>query len=143
MLDLENSTEEYKCYTNKSKDGRLRCVLVYKNGFKRNISYPKLIMEKHLGRKLFDDEQVHHIDENPLNNDISNLQILKLGEHQKFHQSYRKHVDRMGVCYWCKKEFVISANHIRNHKKFAIGYFCSRKCSGEYGAFIQNKHKYL
>lgn len=57
---------------------------------KRNISYPKLIMEQFLGRKLLPQEQVHHIDENPLNNEISNLKVVILGEHQSFHSKKQK-----------------------------------------------------
>jgi hypothetical protein len=59
------------------KDGRLRCTLTGINanvGFSRFISFPKLLMECHLKRRLGDDETVDHIDGN--NNDICNLQIL-------------------------------------------------------------------
>lgn len=87
MLDLELSTEEYRCYKNTCKDGRIRCVLVFNDGTKKTISYPKLIMENYLGRKLQPEEQVHHIDENPLNNDISNLMIIPRGEHQRQHST--------------------------------------------------------
>ena len=38
-------------------------------------------------RKLLPEEQVHHIDENPLNNDISNLMIVLRGEHQRQHST--------------------------------------------------------
>ena len=31
-------------------------------------------MEEKLGRKLLPNEQVHHIDENPLNNNLDNLE---------------------------------------------------------------------
>ena len=57
-------------YTN--KDGRTR---VYLKGSKRVISYPRYIMENELGRPLDKTEQVHHIDDNPLNNDSSNLKL--------------------------------------------------------------------
>ena len=35
------------------------------------IHQHRLVMEKHIGRYLTKDEVVHHIDENPKNNDIS------------------------------------------------------------------------
>lgn len=87
MLDKEFSTEEYKCYTNKCKDGRLRCLLVFKNGIKKNISFPKLLMERVLGRKLLPNEEVHHKDENPLNNNLDNLEVRFKGEHQAMHST--------------------------------------------------------
>lgn len=40
----------------------------------------RLRMAEHLGRPLRNDETVHHIDGNKLNNDISNLQ-LRTGNH--------------------------------------------------------------
>lgn len=40
----------------------------------------RLVMARYLGRKLRNDETVHHIDTNPENNDILNLQ-LRIGNH--------------------------------------------------------------
>lgn len=42
-------------------------------------------MERHLGRLLNSYEIVHHIDENPFNNDLSNLQLVNRSEHKKLH----------------------------------------------------------
>lgn len=132
MLDLEHSTDEYRCYTNlNKKDGRLRCVLVYKDGHKENISYPKLLMEEKLGRKLLPNEQVHHIDENPLNNNLDNLELTTLGEHQRMHFKIIKYEE---TCIWCGKKFIVDKKHHRNHRK-GKEYCCSRICSGKYGAY--------
>jgi len=47
----------------------------------------RLIMEKFLGRVLSKEETVHHIDNNPLNNNISNLMLFKSkGAHISFHR---------------------------------------------------------
>jgi HNH endonuclease len=45
----------------------------------------RVVMERALGRKLDHSEHVHHIDGNRLNNDLSNLQLITNGEHQKLH----------------------------------------------------------
>lgn len=44
-------------------------------------------MEDFLGRKLKDDEIVHHIDKNQKNNNIDNLKIMNYQEHLSFHHA--------------------------------------------------------
>jgi hypothetical protein len=44
------------------------------------------IMSEAIGRKLKQDECVHHIDRNKKNNDLKNLQLLTISEHTKLHQ---------------------------------------------------------
>lgn len=43
------------------------------------------IMEETLGRKLIDNEEVHHIDFNHHNNHIENLVVLSKSEHSRIH----------------------------------------------------------
>ena len=47
------------------------------------------VMEAVLGRRLEDDEVVHHIDNDKTNNDISNLQLMSHGEHTSLHNKLR------------------------------------------------------
>lgn len=42
----------------------------------RTVSYPKYLLEQHLGRKLTDNETCDHIDGDFTNNSISNLRVL-------------------------------------------------------------------
>ena len=131
----------YQC-----KDGRLRA---YIKDEKRVVSYPKYLMEQELGRKLLPGEEIHHKDGDPLNNEMGNLEVRMHGEHQAEHG--RKYYDKVAVCEWCGKEFLWTAQQQRNfndghNRKNKKGHstqnpFCSRKCSGEYGAYIQNKNK--
>lgn len=45
------------------------------------------IMEQHIGRNLFQNEVVHHIDQNKKNNDINNLMLFNSeNEHRKYHK---------------------------------------------------------
>ena len=53
-------------------------------------------MEQHLGRKLSDEEIIHHIDGNPQNNVISNFQIISRAEHIKEGMAKRGIVDSRG-----------------------------------------------
>src|SRR5262245_32010353 len=48
---------------------------VHPNGLKYVLEH-RLVMERHLGRYLLPEEVVHHLDENPSNNAIENLELL-------------------------------------------------------------------
>lgn len=124
-----------------NKDGRTR---VYIKNSKKVISYPRYLMENELGRSLKNNEDVHHLDGNPLNNDISNLEIRNRGEHQKEHST--KYFDKIMKCPWCGKEFIWTGLQQRYYysnikKRHTREPFCSKKCAGSYGAMIQNKNK--
>lgn len=47
----------------------------------------RTVAEKKLGRKLLDEEVVHHIDGDPRNNDPANLEVLTRGEHSRLHST--------------------------------------------------------
>jgi len=78
----------------------------WKGGIKRNGNYREIliapctymlehrfVMQKHLGRKLTNEERVHHLDGNPLNNSIENLLLLENeSEHQKLHYRERNNL---------------------------------------------------
>ena len=126
----------YEC-----RDGRVR---VYDKETKHVMSYPKFLMEQVLDKKLSDNEQVHHIDQNPLNNDLSNLEIRTLGEHQREHNPPKYH-DIKRKCDYCGEEFIWTAkqqktfysNQSRKGTKRSGKVFCSKRCSGCYGKEMQ------
>ena len=125
------------------EDGRLR---VWITDEKRIMSYPKYVMEKHLGKRLSHNEEIHHKDKNPLNNELSNLEIRRKGEHQAEHST--KFFNTTAICGWCGKEFLWTGkqqqyfySNRRNHNNESKTPFCSRQCSGRYGKSIQmSKH---
>ena len=45
-----------------------------------------VLVEQSIGRRLNPDEVVHHIDGNPRNNDISNLQLMTRSNHTRLHR---------------------------------------------------------
>lgn len=133
----ENVVKTYGPY--EAKDGRLRIILKFKDNTKRTISYPKYLMECHLNRYLTEDETVDHIDSNSLNNNINNLRVLSRKEHCE--NDVHRNKDIVVKCTYCGKEFIIKGSmlHNRNRKdRHQTGYFCSKQCSGKYGAKIQN-----
>jgi len=128
--------EGYHVY--KNNDGRIRC---YDPKTKKVTSYPRILMERELGYPLKSYEQVHHNDENPLNNNIYNLSIMDFKEHQKYHG--QKYHDTLMICPWCQKEFNWTAKKQQNFysnlsrkvykaKNPILKPFCSRKCAGSY-----------
>ena len=50
----------------------------------------RTIMEQYLGRKLRQSEVVHHINEDPFDNRLDNLQLMRRGEHVALHNRLRK-----------------------------------------------------
>ena len=64
----------------------------------------RLIMEQHIGRYLTEEEVVHHKDRNKVNNDISNLQLMTIGEHTRLHALEDCKKKR---CVICNKEIPI------------------------------------
>jgi len=49
----------------------------------------RLVVESKIGRVLSPDEVVHHIDGDPTNNSIENLEVLTSSEHRKLHHKER------------------------------------------------------
>lgn len=49
-----------------------------------------LVMEKHIGRFLNEEEVVHHINGNPQDNKIENLLLTTKSEHMRIHNAMRK-----------------------------------------------------
>lgn len=56
-----------------------------------STTYARMLMEEHLGRKLKRNEVAHHSDQNPLNDTLSNLQVMTKEEHMMFHRGGKPH----------------------------------------------------
>lgn len=50
----------------------------------------RLVLQEHLGRELSQDEHVHHLDGNPRNNSVENLQIVSKAEHNRLEPRRRR-----------------------------------------------------
>lgn len=120
-------------------DGRQLVVVIDDKGNRRTVSYPKHIMEVHLGRHLDPElETVDHFDSNIYNNDISNLRLVPRKEHSADDTRRVKLVKLK--CAWCKDDFERSPRLIRDKaKKKKAGPFCSKSCAGRYSRYLQLK----
>lgn len=66
--------------------GYARVFVGHKNGHTEYQLEHRIVMEKHIGRKLKYEERIHHIDGNKKNNDISNLVLFSSPtEHGRYH----------------------------------------------------------
>ena len=122
------------------KDGRKHVILYDPETQKRTtVSYPKYLMEQHLGRKLGPDETVDHKDDDFTNDSLDNLQILTRVENIKKAARLRPAEILDFKCSICNINFTLDAptyrhNQVNNNR---AGPFCSRSCAGKYSTSIQ------
>lgn len=87
-----------------------------------------IIMEKFIGRPMFDWESIHHINEIKDDNRIENLFLCSRREHDKAHgmkniSMYKLHPNWIKkTCKYCKKDFYGSPSVIKRRVK------CSANC---------------
>lgn len=55
----------------------------------RRVKLHRLVMERHLGRRLGPGEEVHHVNEDKQDNRLANLQVLSASEHSRLHNIAR------------------------------------------------------
>lgn len=131
MIDLSN----YNIYQN--KDGRLRA---YNKTTHKVTSYPRVLMEMKLGRPLLKTEDVHHKDENPLNNTLENLEVIDHREHDRMHGgNNKKYINKEMICPICNNTFIWNTRQQSQfqRKKRSGGPFCSKRCAGINNQLVQ------
>lgn len=106
------------------KDGR-KHVILYDGVTRKTVSYPKWLMEQHLGRKLGDWEEVDHINEDYTDDRIENFQILTKPQNIK-KSKYKQRPEL--CCVWCGKNFTRKRFE---DKRAKTGPYCTRTCSGK------------
>lgn len=77
-------------------------------------------MEQQLGRRLLPTEHVHHKDKNPLNNDLSNLEVMDQNAHLRMHK--QQYPDEK-VCEMCGQTYICNPRKRKRQKT------CSPACA--------------
>lgn len=126
---------------NRKSDNRKIAILRMNDGSLKTVSYPRLLVENDLMRKLDVDEDVHHKDEDVTNNDIDNLESIDHVTHVTNHAN-KKYYPLMATCQVCGKSFLWTAERQRNYyvdlrrnKNRIIT--CSPSCSSRAGRMTQ------
>lgn len=133
---LRSNVVVYGPYTR--KDNRKHVVIYWSAEDRRQtVSYPKWLMEQHLGRILSVDETVDHINRNFRDDRIENFKILNRAVHTSLDN--KRVLPSDCVCVYCGKEAQkVTRDRRGNAKQGKAGPFCSRSCAGKYGAELQN-----
>lgn len=132
-IELSNyfKTKYSRAYLFDTNDGRRAVELVpkKKGEKKRFISYAKYLWISANNREVPRGYQVDHIDNNPRNDVVENLQLLTQKENiQKYHLFHRPHPDIELTCPICGKLFYKDyrfRNRVQQGRTT-----CSRKCMG-------------
>lgn len=102
-----------------SKHTRTR--LVRRNG--KRVRTHRWLMEQKLGRKLLPNEEVHHINHDPLDNRMENLQLVVRSEHIKTHATEKQIYPDTKICVRCGTKFKVNPRKRKRNK------CCSPKCA--------------
>lgn len=121
------------------KDGRQHIVIVYPDGIKKTVSYPKYLVELDLGRYLEKDEMIDHINGDVLDNNKENLRIIKRSDHISL--DVKRYKEKSFTCPLCKGKFKLSGRVLYgamiNRERGKAGPFCSKSCAGRYSQGVQ------
>lgn len=105
------------------KDGRKYLMLGYGH-YKTAITNAKYLMERHLKVRISDD--VHHKNEDKLDDRIDNFEIKSRSLHAKHHAKKTKFIDCL--CFNCGKPFRREERKIKENIKLRYNICCSPRC---------------
>lgn len=104
------------------------CVTGYwvNTTYKLRLHREKLRIELGLTKEQMKNYDVHHIDGDKDNNDISNLQLINKIKHATMHAEKQVNKKIVKVCEYCGEKYKSSINVAHKQR------FCSEKCKARY-----------
>jgi len=113
-------------------DNRKYIQLYNSNTNNKMLSYARYLMGVKLGYEVPSEFEVDHIDNNPFNDSIENLQLLSKVENiKKYRQHFRdtKQEYKYLICNNCQKEFKLTlAEYSHKLKEGITSFYCNRDC---------------
>lgn len=129
MCIINGVYEGYKIY---GPYGSHRKIMVlYSLKHRTTMSYARYLMSLKLGRELRADEEVDHIDDDCLNDDIDNLQVLTPEQNQE-KSNVQRHVAALVelTCPVCGCTFARLGRDVRKRQKREVQPLtCSKSCA--------------
>ena len=118
--------------------GYLFWVDHYGPGNKKSVLVHRELMEMHLGRKLGEDEEVHHKNKKTKDNRIENLEVLCVASYRRLHITLPEVFEFL--CPECGKLSIKPTRRIRHNQQTQgkEAPFCGRSCAG---SFSQRQQK--
>lgn len=138
-MKLEQFIPEYpfddyeKAYVSYHKDGRKIIQLVnFKTRSRKTTSYARYRLSVLLKRKISDDEEVDHRDNNCRNDSDNNLQLLTKKQNLDKQAEIQKIELILLECPECQKSyFVLPSEYSKRSKKGKRKPYCNRSCSSK------------
>lgn len=115
-------------YLDPRRQQRQFVIIVDDAGQQRTQSYARYLLEQQQGHPLASDEDADHIDRNPMNNNLSNLRILKASVNRGKDAPLPEVL--LFTCPACGMQNQKLAREVRrNVKRGRAGPFCGRECA--------------
>lgn len=117
----------------KGKRPRRVVTIEYDDGHKASMTYARFLYQEQVGRILSPDEHVDHIDEDCMNDAVSNLQLLTNAANALKHNGPMEMITFL--CPMCLREATKPARFVRHNRQLGkAGPFCGRQCAGRYAS---------
>ena len=130
-IKLEYPYDTYKHgYIVVNSENRKNVILYNSKDDRTTVSYARYLMSVKLKRRLTDNEEVDHINNDKTDDSIENLQILSREENLKKENLRRNIKTKIEVnCTFCKNSFIMEARNYRYKIKInKTNFFCSKTC---------------